>query len=161
MGKKKYGKKPFVSVPCRADLLFVDPFGPCDTDISSFETMTIWLIQGHWRIPGLLKNLLSNMERVFGHKIAMKCLQIYVSETQYSLKRLGATGSVLSLVPKSQTNNTLAGWVLAVLHLEINSCNTEREPQEEKITARYFLMAIGFFAELLILCLHSKGHWFK
>lgn len=49
------------------------------------------------------------MERVFGHKIAMKCLQIYVSETQYSLKRLGATGSVLSLVPKSQTNNTLAG----------------------------------------------------
>jgi len=28
----------------------------------------------------------------------------------------------------------------------------------EQIIAQYFLMAIEFFAELLILCLHSKGH---
>lgn len=35
--------------------------------------------------------------------------------------------SVLSLVPKSQTNNTLARWV----HSEINSCNMESQPQEE------------------------------
>lgn len=99
-GKKKNTrkkKKDFVSVPCRAGLLFVDPFGPCDMDINSFETMTIWLIQGHWLILGLLKNLLSNMEHIFGHKIAMKCLQIYVSETKYSLRRLGVRGRRLSL----------------------------------------------------------------
>ena len=142
-GKKerKKKRKPFTSVPCRPDLLCVNPFGPCDTDISSFQTMTIWLIQGYWLIPGLLKNPISNISGIYlVTKLLWKAYRFIYPKRSTLWKIWGWEGvnclfhicvySVLSLVPKSQINNILARWFLIMLHFEINSCNTERQLRE-------------------------------
>lgn len=100
------------------------------------------IIQGYWLILGLLKNPRSNISGIDSvTKRLWKAYRFIYLKLSTLWKIWGWEGvnclfhicvcRVLRLVPKSQINNILASWFLIVLLFEINSCNMEKQLQEE------------------------------
>lgn len=94
---KKNKRNPFTSFSYRPDLMCMDPFGPHDTDISSFQTMTIWLIQGYRLILGLLKIPISNIRSIYLVKKLLWKVYRFIYPKWSTLNNLGVSRSKLLL----------------------------------------------------------------
>lgn len=143
-GKKERNKKKdppsFQHLPAQPGCVW-NPLGPVHghQQLSKHDQL---IIQGYWLILGLLKNPRSNISGIdLVTKLLWKAHRFIYLKLSTLWKIWGWEGvnclfhicvyRVLSLVLKSQINNILPRWFLIVLHVEINSCNMERQLQEE------------------------------